>query len=41
MVSLNSYFVLLNGLIDEIVDDVLMPFYSNLLYYGGKISIKF
>jgi hypothetical protein len=41
MVSLNSFFVLLNGLIDEIVDDVLMPFYSNLLYYGGKNSIKF
>ena len=41
MVSLNSFFVLLNGLIDEIVDDVLMPFYSNSLYYGGKNSIKF
>ena len=26
MVSLNSFFVLLNGLIDEIVDDVLIPF---------------
>ena len=41
MVSLNSFFVLLNGLIDEIVDDVLMPFYSNLLYYDGKNFIKF
>jgi hypothetical protein len=22
--------------IDEILDDVLMPFYSNLFYYGGE-----
>ena len=26
---------------DEIVDDVLMPFYSNSFYYGGKNSIQF
>ena len=39
MVSLNSFFVLLNGLIDEIVDDVLIPFLFKFVVL--KNSIKF